>query len=140
MSLTPEECEAFWQKADQNGDGELTVHELKAAVKEYRPDISDKDCCSMFCGIDRSGDKKISKREFFEEMAEKPKRSESLKQLFKDHDTSGDGTLSQDELRKLISKCYKPEMVDDVVEQFMEYSDVSGDGKISYDEFVAFFG
>lgn len=139
MSLTKEQCEEFWGIADKNGDGELTIQELAAAARQYRPDLTDKECASMFCGIDRSGDKKISKQEFMEEMAEKPKRSESLKQLFKESDTSGDGSLSQDELRVLIAKCFKPELVDDVMEQFLQYCDASGDGKISFDEFVAFF-
>lgn len=37
MSLTAEQCDEFWSIADKNGDGELTVHELAAAIKLYQP-------------------------------------------------------------------------------------------------------
>jgi hypothetical protein len=44
MSLTPEQCEDFWRIADRNGDGVLSIQELAAAARKYRPGISDKDC------------------------------------------------------------------------------------------------
>ena len=34
-TLTLQEAEEFWCLADKNGDGELSIHELKAALKTY---------------------------------------------------------------------------------------------------------
>lgn len=140
MSLTPAQCEDFWKIADRNGDGELTIQELAAAVRQYKPGISDRDCASMFCGIDKDGDRRITKREFMAEMAEKPKRSQALMDLFKKYDKNGDGTLNKDELRRLISDCFQPNQVDTVVAEFLKYSDTSGDGLVSLEEFKSFFG
>lgn len=61
-------------------------------------------------------------------------------QLFKEYDTSGDGTLSQAELRKLIERCFKPEVVEQVLKDYIKYSDTDGDGSVSFAEFVEFFG
>ena len=44
MSLTPEQCEEFWNLADKDGDGVLSISELAAALRQYRKGISDKDC------------------------------------------------------------------------------------------------
>lgn len=139
-SLTHEQCEQFWKLADTNGDGVLTIQELAAAARKYRPGISDKDCCAMFCGIDKDGDNKITKREFMAEMAEKEKRSKTLMDLFKKYDKNGDGTLNKDEIRRLFADCFPPNQVDRVTAQFLQYSDTSGDGLVSFDEFKAFFG
>lgn len=34
-TLTPQEAEEFWGIADKNGDGNLSIHEMKAALKTY---------------------------------------------------------------------------------------------------------
>ncbi|KAL4222622.1 Rhomboid-related protein 2 [Mactra antiquata] len=138
--MTPEQCEEFWNTADKDGDGELTFQELAIAVKRYRPSITDKECNALLLGIDKNGDNKISKKEFKNEMAVKPKRSQSLMAMFKRYDRNGDGTLSRSELRKLVNDCFSPDMVEDVVARFLKYSDMSGDGQISFDEFKEFFG
>ncbi|XP_045169806.2 calmodulin-4-like [Mercenaria mercenaria] len=140
MSLTAEQCEDFWAKADANGDGQLTIQELARAVRKYHSDISDKDCASMFCGLDKDGNKKITKQEFLEEMREKPKRGDRLCSLFKEYDANGDGTLSRDEVRKLIVECFKGKDPDEILEEFLKYTDTSGDGLVSLEEFRAFFG
>ncbi|XP_060608362.1 uncharacterized protein LOC132760405 [Ruditapes philippinarum] len=141
MSLTPEQCEDFWRIADRNGDGVLSIQELAAAARKYRPGISDKDCTCMFCGIDKNGDGSITKQEFLAEMRDKPKRSETLLQLFKKYDKDGSGTLTKNEVSQLIRECFKQnKKPDEIVETFMQYSDTSGDGVISWEEFKDFFG
>ncbi|KAL4222621.1 hypothetical protein ACF0H5_018662 [Mactra antiquata] len=139
-SMSPKQCEDFWKKADRDGDGELTMSELKRAMRRIEPNMSDRDLTKLFLGIDKNGDNRISKREFMAGMAKKSKRSQDLLRLFKKYDRNGDGTLSRREIRKLIADCYEPEMVDEVVRKFLAQTDVSGDGEVSYDEFKAFFG
>ncbi|KAL4222619.1 hypothetical protein ACF0H5_018660 [Mactra antiquata] len=140
MSLTQKQCEEFWALADRDGDGELSIQELKEAVKRYNPRITDKQCCTMFLGIDKDGDNRITRKEFMAEMAEKPKRCQSLMELFRKYDKDGSNTLSQDELRKLIKDIFGANAGDDVLAKFLKYSDTSGDGVVSFDEFRDFFG
>ncbi|XP_045170404.2 calmodulin-like protein 5 [Mercenaria mercenaria] len=140
MSLTPEQCEQFWNCTDVDCSGELTIQELKAGIHKYNPNISDQDCAKMFCDIDKSGDKRITKEEFLKEMQEKPKRSETLCQLFNDYDTSGDGKLAQDELAKLLATFFKERDPQEVMKEFLKYVDTSGDNMVSYEEFRNYFG
>lgn len=66
---------------------------------------------------------------------------QTLCELFKKYDKDGSGTLTKDEVTRLIRECFKNNKnPDEIVDTFMQYSDTSGDGIISWDEFKAFFG
>ncbi|KAL4222868.1 hypothetical protein ACF0H5_018908 [Mactra antiquata] len=139
MSMTKEQCDEFWCAADVNNDGSITVHELAAAVRKLKPDVSDKEVTTMFMGLDHGGDKKISRAEFEEEMLHKQKRSEGLINLFKEADKNGDKSLSLDEIKVIVTQCFDAQVVDDVLKKMFEYCDTSGDGKVTFDEFKDFF-
>lgn len=134
MSLTPAQCEQFWREADKDGDGVLTIQELQKIVTKHCK-MSDSQVASMFIDIDKSGDGKISKEEFLDEMLKRPSRADSLMKLFKQYDKNGDGTLSRDEIRQLVvaSKLYSnPEKAADAI---LKACDTDNDGTISFSEF-----
>lgn len=134
MSLTSEQCEEFWAIADVNGDGNVSIQELKKAI-HMKAKLSDREIANMFCDIDKSGDGKISKDEFLDEMMKKPARGEALKQMFAEQDKNGDGSLSPDEIKSLICKSGQFKNADQVAQDVLNSCDKDGDGKISFDEF-----
>ena len=59
-----------------------------------------------------------------------------LKAAFQQMDANGDGYVTKDELKAMLSSLGEP--VDDaVVNEMMNVADVDGDGKVDFNEFVA---
>ncbi|KAH3721552.1 calmodulin-A-like [Dreissena polymorpha] len=140
MAFTQDECDAFWNNADKNGDGELTIQELAAALKEFRSPggaPTDRDIAFMFNSLDKSGDSKVSRDEFMQEML-KPPRSQTLRETFQLYDKDGSGYLSRDEVRDVIkaSNCFGSEGFEDAVDEIFAEADPNNDGKVTLDEFM----
>ena len=58
-----------------------------------------------------------------------------LKQAFAAMDTHGDGQVTKEELKSLLSQL--GESVDDaVIDEMIKIADVNGDGKVDFNEFV----
>ena len=58
-----------------------------------------------------------------------------LKQAFAAMDTNGDGQVTNEELKALLSQL--GESVDDaVIDEMIKIADVNGDGKVDFNEFV----
>ena len=58
-----------------------------------------------------------------------------LKQAFAAMDTNGDGQVTKEELKALLSQL--GEAVDDaVIDEMIKIADVNGDGKVDFNEFV----
>ena len=58
-----------------------------------------------------------------------------LKQAFAAMDTNGDGQVTKEELKSLLSQL--GETVDDaVIDEMIKIADVNGDGKVDFNEFV----
>ncbi len=58
-----------------------------------------------------------------------------LKQAFAAMDTNGDGQVTKEELKSLLSQL--GESVDDaVIDEMIKIADVNGDGKVDFNEFV----
>ena len=58
-----------------------------------------------------------------------------LKQAFGAMDTNGDGQVTKEELKSLLSQL--GESVDDaVIDEMIKIADVNGDGKVDFNEFV----
>ncbi|KAH3721560.1 calmodulin-like protein 3 [Dreissena polymorpha] len=143
MSLTQEQCETFWNSADKNGDGFLTIQELAVALslrgyRDPRSKLTDKDIAFMFNSIDKSQDHKISKAEFFDEMS-KPLRSQTLEDTFTAFDKDGNGSLSRSELEAVVraSKCFKPEEIQAAIAEIFNTADINHDGSVSLEEFLS---
>ena len=57
---------------------------------------------------------------------------EELNMAFKTFDVNGDGVISADELRTVLTKLGEP-ISDEDIEEMIRLADVNGDGKIYYD-------
>ena len=51
-------------------------------------------------------------------------------------DANGDGFVTKDELKAMLSSLGEP-VEDSVVNEMMNVADVNGDGKVDFNEFVA---
>ena len=61
---------------------------------------------------------------------------EELKAAFQAMDSNGDGFVSKDELKSMLSSLGEP--VDDaVIDEMIAVADTNGDGKVDFNEFVA---
>ena len=61
---------------------------------------------------------------------------EELKAAFTQMDANGDGYVTKDELKAMLSSLGEP-VEDSVVNEMMNVADVNGDGKVDFNEFVA---
>ena len=59
-----------------------------------------------------------------------------LKAAFQQMDANGDGYVTKDELKAMLSSLGEP-VDDSVVDEMMAVADVNGDGKVDFNEFVA---
>lgn len=115
---------------DTSGNGQLTVGELKEALKGMGANLSDQEIVEIFCDIDNDGSKSISKDEFIREMTKK-NRQDAFREFFAKNDTDGSGALTADEIRK-----FADEDSEASVEEILAQCDANSDGKITLEEFL----
>jgi len=137
-----DELNAFWDFADKNGDGQLTINEFKDAVRHFHAKGGQKGCappsqrqiCDMFAGMNDNNDSTLSKQEYLNHMDREERTKDTLYEAFKQFDKDGDGSIDRNELRQLLQRCkgFKEEDVDKVLND----CDRDGDGKIDFDEFM----
>ncbi|XP_066264508.1 calmodulin-beta-like [Branchiostoma lanceolatum] len=71
-----------------------------------------------------------------EKRKEKIDASDVISEAFRVFDTNGDGFLSAEELRHVMT-CLGQQLTDEDVEDMVRLADKDGDGKINYAEFAA---
>ncbi|KAG8530281.1 uncharacterized protein KY384_004783 [Bacidia gigantensis] len=142
-SPLPEEqmegLKAAFQLFDDNGDGEITVHELGAVMRQLGLKPSDTELEDLMNEIDTDRSGTISFEEFTTIMAHKlsPVDAETeLRAAFDVFDKDGNGTISTEELRQLM-KSIGEDLNDTEIEEMVREADRDGNGEIDYQEFAA---
>nr|XP_011447406.2 caltractin [Crassostrea gigas] len=115
---------------DTSGNGQLTIQELKEALKGMGANLTDQEIVTIFSDIDGDGSKSISKDEFIREMTKK-NRQDAFREFFAANDTDGSGALTADEIRKFASEDSEAS-----VEEILAQCDANSDGKITLEEFL----
>ena len=143
---------------DQNGDGMITIAEMRKALSAAGQDYTLKDVQKMVKTADKNGDGRVVWEEFLDMMTEhfqKETGKESVKyvegkeatveeydqamQAFKLFDTNGDGMIDIIELKGAM-KTLQLEQDPTKVEQLFTDLDKNGDGTIDYVEFGRLLG
>ena len=135
---TDDELAEMIRIADADGTGASQRLDARARVPERLR------CCCLLWSPAHSpsvrllppGD--IDFAEFVTLMAHKmadEKSEATLKAAFSVFDTSGDGFISAEEMRRIMINVGEPVTLDDV-EQVIRKVDIDGDGVINYDEFT----
>jgi len=129
--------EAF-NSFDKDGGGSIDSKELKELMASVGQNPTDDELAEMIRIADADGTGDIDFAEFVTLMAHKmadEKSEATLKAAFSVFDTSGDGFISAEEMRRIMINVGEPVTLDDV-EQVIRKVDIDGDGVINYDEFT----
>ena len=143
---------------DQNGDGILTVAEMRKSLSAAGQDYTVKDVQRMVKKADKNGDGQVEWEEFCHLMADyiqtEAAREESkivegkeatdeeydvAMQAFKMFDINGDGMIDIEELKGAMKEL-DLEQDPDKVEQLLKELDKDGNGVIDYVEFGRLLG
>jgi calcium-dependent protein kinase len=119
---------------DSNGDGKLSVDELKQGYKNARVDLVDIEKIIESCDGDGNGF--IDYTEFLTATInwKKELSHERLEAVFKMFDKDGSGKIGVEELKFLFGKDAK-NIEENVWEEMMKEADLDGDGEIDLYEF-----
>jgi calcium-dependent protein kinase len=123
---------------DINGDGQLTIEELKDGLKEI-PDINldEKDIIEAMKVIDANGNGLIDYTEFIAACLHSYNylQDTQLRSAFSYFDKDGNGTISKEELRE----CLESDdflLNEEEINKLIEGVDINNDGEIDYLEFI----
>ena len=120
---------------DKNGDGRLTYEELMDGFTEcFGQNFTSIEFYKLIEQIDQDKDGYISYQEFLRVTMDKQHLldEEKLKLAFKQFDINGDGTLSTEELKKILGTSDN-----DLIKEILNNVDENNDGEISFKEFSA---
>ena len=146
----------FFEGADANGDGKLSVKELFDGIQMLTgKQMSKGKLQEAMAAIDVDGDTEVSWKEFAQQFHRAEQRNtlakhigvkfqsaldgrgKSVMDAFQHFDTNGDGKLSKQELLDGFKKL-KIKLSHDEVTKLMAVLDSDGDGEISYAELADF--
>jgi len=124
-----EQLKKSFKAIDTNGDGTITADELKKAMQGANLSESVEHIIKM---ADVDGDGKLSYQELVMASVHKKlmAKEERLWNTFCQLDQNGDGTISRDEIERVLG-------TQGNLRQMIAEVDKNGDGVIDYDEFVA---
>mmetsp|Transcript_41600 Transcript_41600/g.75428 ORF Transcript_41600/g.75428 Transcript_41600/m.75428 type:complete len:511 (-) Transcript_41600:78-1610(-) len=125
---------------DANGDGILTVSELKeglekAGLREIPPDLQ-----ALMEGVDEDGSGAIDYTEFIAAMLKRKTyvQEDMCWAAFRVFDKNGDGKITASEISAVLSSgSIEDAMGKEAVENMMKEVDTNGDGEIDFEEFMA---
>ncbi|BAM40412.1 calmodulin [Theileria orientalis strain Shintoku] len=123
---------------DKDGDGSITTKELGTIMRSLGQNPTEAELQDMINEIDTNSSGTIDFPEFLLLMARKMKEcdtEEELIQAFKVFDRDGNGFISAQELRHVMTNLGE-RLTDDEVDEMLREADIDGDGKINYEEFV----
>ncbi|EAN33001.1 EF hand family protein [Theileria parva strain Muguga] len=123
---------------DKDGDGSITSKELGTIMRSLGQNPTEAELQDMINEIDANSNGSIDFPEFLTLMARKMKEcdtEEELIQAFKVFDRDGNGFISAQELRHVMTNLGE-RLTDEEVDEMLREADVDGDGKINYEEFV----
>lgn len=132
-----EELQQVFKKFDVNGDGKISATELGCIIRSLGQSPTEEDLMKMVKVVDKDGDGFINLNEFIELNTKDVGSDEalqSLKEAFSVFDMDGNGSITAEELHKVLrglgEECSVAEC-----RKMISGVDVDGDGMISFDEF-----
>jgi calmodulin len=143
----PEEKRQEYKEAfdmfDKDGSGMISVEEIYRVMKNMGNEMTRDEIKEMISDLDEDGSGEIDFEEFITFMqrtvtSEEISEEEAVIRAFQTFDRDGNGWLSCDEFKYILTSLGDKFSEDEVMEIFKE-ADLNHDGKIEYREFVDFW-
>jgi len=134
-----EELAKVFKAFDKNGDGKLSMEEVKQGyLDHYGKIMSDEEVETMFNAVDADRSGFIDYTEFIVATvnSEEFNSNEFLQAAFKLFDKDGSGSISADEIKQVLGFGKGGSGDEASINAILKQVDENGDGDISFDEFV----
>ncbi|CAN8237874.1 unnamed protein product [Cochlearia groenlandica] len=137
------ELKRMFQMFDKDGDGRITIKELNESLKNLGIIIPKNELTKMIEKIDVNGDGCVDIDEFGElyktvmvEEEDEEVGEEDMKEAFNVFDRNGDGFITVEELKAVLSSLgLKQGKTLEECKKMITQVDVDGDGRVNYKEF-----
>merc|ERR1712189_50170 len=120
---------------DIDGDGIITMEELKSLVSKVGGDISEADAKAMIQAADKDGNMGIDFSEFAKLWEALHGEGEAELRKFAKLDVDKSGYITKDEMVVTISSGFQGDKLEEA-KVALDKLDVDKDGKVSYPEFL----
>ncbi|KAJ6689537.1 hypothetical protein OIU85_005900 [Salix viminalis] len=132
-----EELEQVFKKFDVNGDGKISSAELGSFWRNLGHEASEEELQNMITEFDADGDGFIDLQEFVAlntQGVDTNEVMENLKDAFSVYDIDGNGSISAEELHKVMASLGEPCSMAEC-RKMISGVDRDGDGMIDFEEF-----
>lgn len=122
---------------DKDKSGSIDAKELADVLRASGNSLSNDDIKALMDEFDKDKSETIDFEEFIQMYCKRftePATEDELLEAFKIFDRDGNGVLTKDELKDIMTKMGDP-LSDEEAEEFLKQADLDGDGKINYKEF-----
>ncbi|KAL3517893.1 hypothetical protein ACH5RR_020482 [Cinchona calisaya] len=137
--MDPGELRRVFQMFDRNGDGKITKKELSDSLENLGIYIPEKELVQMIHKIDVNRDGYVDIDEFgtlYRTIMDERDEEEDMREAFNVFDQNGDGFITVEELRSVLSSLgLKQGRTLDDCKLMIKKVDVDGDGMVNYREF-----
>jgi len=133
-----EEYQAAFSLFDKNGDGTISVQELREAMRRLGHNPSDGDVQDMISQVDSDKNGSVDFDEFVDLMhnqVNKVDAESDMRDAFNTFDRNKDGFISPAELKSVMASMGE-KLTQAEVDAMIKAADLNGDGKIDFQEFV----
>lgn len=128
---------------DKNGDGTISLDELRTIMVSFGQDPSVQELEEMMKEIDTDGSGAIDFSEFLHIMAsttkDRDEDEEQLREAFQMFDTNNKGYISAKELETIMAKL-GVNLTKEEISGMIREADFDGDGFINYEDFAQIMG
>merc|ERR1711871_1263117 len=123
---------------DNNGDGQLTVNEMKEGIKKAGLKEIPADLQQIMEDVDSDGSGVIDYTEFLAATLDKRLylQEDVCWSAFRVFDRNGDGKISQEELKQVVQSGEVEDVATRAMAELMQEIDDNGDGVIDFQEFM----
>ena len=123
---------------DKDGDQTISAEELGTVMRALGQNPTPQEVQQMIDDVDENGDGTIDFDEFkvlMQMQMTETDQTENLTSAFKVFDVDGSGSITKEELHKIMTTLGEP-LTDAEVDEMMKGADKDGSGTIEYKEFV----